>query len=58
MIKFRVLSLKHEMMEEEARGGRRALQETIYSMTEQFRHRSLKIRHKIMFVTFLGSVMY
>jgi len=27
-------------------------------MTEQFRHRSLKIRHKIMFVTFLGSVMY
>ena len=27
-------------------------------MTEQFRHRSLKIHHKIIFVTFLGSVMY
>jgi hypothetical protein len=46
------------------------LQETIYSVIEKFRHRSLKIhhkilfmmslkiRHKILFMMFSGSVMY
>ena len=34
------------------------LQETIYSVTEHFRHRSLKIRHKNLSVTFSDSVMY
>ena len=36
----------------------RTLQETIYSVTEHFRHRSLKIRHKNLSVTFSDSVMY
>ena len=36
----------------------RALQETIYSVTEYFRHRSLKIRHKNLSVTISDSVMY
>ena len=39
-------------------GPRHPLQETIYSVTEHFRHRSLKIRHKNLSVTFSDSVMY
>ena len=35
-----------------------SLQETIYSVTEHFCHRSLKIRHKNLSVTFSDSVMY
>ena len=35
-----------------------ALQETIYSVTEHFHHRSLKIRHKNLSVTISDSVMY
>ena len=34
------------------------LQETIYSTTEHFRHKSLKIRHKKLLVTISDSVMY
>ena len=36
----------------------RTLQETIYSTTEHFRHRSLKIRRKKLLVTISDSVIY
>jgi hypothetical protein len=35
-----------------------ALQETIYSVMEHFRHKLLKIHHKNLSVTFSDSVMY